>query len=535
MKKILSIIAVLLVMMPCDAQVKIRKPSRKDVAHMQEIAKFKKSLDSLQQVVDSLRSCLTIDQTIVEDVFPSLPAQEYTQEVTDSLMNLWYQKTRSISPQSFEDYNMDSVRFSSNVSDTVMIQRLKDMNAFFTLPFNETVKNYMVLYAEKMPTRMSTVLGLAEYYFPIFEATLARYNLPLELKYMAIIESMLNPTATSRAGARGMWQFMYNTARIYGLHIDSFIDERLDVEKAVDAAARYMRDSYRVFGDWALAISSYNCGAGNVSKAIRRAGGSREFWDIYPYLPKETRGYVPAFIGAMYAMTYNREYSIYPIEVGMPARADTFHISKKLHFKQINEVVGVSMDDLHNLNPQYIHDIIPGTQKEPCVLQLPFSWTPAFMSANQDSLYNHRVSELMSEDILKAAETRKINKPQRISYKVRSGDYLGRIASKYGVSVNNLKKWNNLKSNNLRVGQILYIYKNGGYEPAQNNAAVQKTGSGSGKSSSGGRTYTVKSGDSFYTIAQKYPGVSAQNIMDYNGIGPSKLRPGMVIKIPDAR
>lgn len=541
MKKLSIILAALLMVLPVGAQGLRRKPSKKELIHINEVNELKRKLDSLKQVVDSLRSCVTIDETVVENELEG-EVTDYTPEVTDSLMNLWYQKTRSINPQSFEDLNMDSVAFSSNVSDSVMIQRLKDMNSFFTLPFNETVKNYMVLYSERMPSRMSTVMGLSEYYFPIFEATLARYNLPLELKYMAIIESMLNPVATSRAGARGMWQFMYTTARIYGLHIDSFIDERLDVEKAVDAAARYMRDSYRVFGDWALAISSYNCGAGNVSKAIRRAGGSREFWDIYPYLPRETRGYVPAFIGAMYAMTYSREYAIYPSEVGMPARVDTFHINRKLHFQQINEVVGVSMDDLHNLNPQYIHDIIPGTLKDPCVLQLPYTWTPVFMSVNQDSLYNHRASQLMSEEIVRAAETRKSN--QRIAYKVKSGDYLGRIASRYGVSVNNLKKWNNLKSNNLRVGQTLYIYKNGGYVPPAQKSSGSGASSSSASSSQSsasksapvagsGRTYTVKNGDSFYTIAQQFPGVSAQNIMDHNGISSSKLKPGMVLRIPD--
>lgn len=528
---------------PADAQVRRTAQKRKNIASQEaaQILKLRQSLDSLQQLVDSLRSCLTIEETIVENELDPV-LKEYTPEVTDSLMSLWYQKTRSLNPQSFEDYNMDSVRFSSFVSDSVMIQRLKDMNSFFTLPFNETVKNYMVLYSEKLAGRMATILGLSEFYFPLFESTLARYNMPLELKYMAVIESMLNPTATSRAGARGMWQFMYGTAKIYGLHIDSFIDERLDVEKAVDAAARYMRDSYRVFGDWALAISSYNCGAGNVSKAIRRAGGSRDFWDIYPYLPRETRGYVPAFVGAMYAMTYHREYGIRPLEVGMPAQTDTFHISRKLHFKQINEVVGVPIEDLQNLNPQYLHEIIPGTAKDPCVLKLPYTWTSAFMAVNADSLYTHRLNELMSEDILKAAEMRKSN--QRITYKVRSGDYLGRIASKYGVSVNNLKKWNNLRSNNLRVGQVLYIYKNGGYIPpaakpssttvssSTATTASNSTSTARTSSNAGGQTYTVKSGDSFYTIAQKFPGVSAQNIMDYNGISSSKLRPGMVLRIP---
>ena len=217
---------------------------------------------------------------------------------------------------------------------------------------------------------------------------------------MAIIESILNPVATSRAGARGSWQFIYTTVRSYGLEINSFVDERLDVEKAVDAAARYLRDAYRIFGDWSLAISSYNCGAGNVSKAIRRADGRRDFWSIYPYLPRETRGYVPAFVGAMYAMTYYREYGIVPQNVGMPAQTDTFHINRNLHFGQINAVVGVPMEDLQNLNPQYIHDIIPGND-HPYVLKLPYNWTGPFLDANQDSLYTYKADSLMNVKVLR--------------------------------------------------------------------------------------------------------------------------------------
>jgi len=516
-----------------------------------EILRLKTSLDSLQTLVDSLQMRKYIeDETVVailegnEDEESSREPQ-YSQEVSDSLLAIWY-KTTSSGARDFDsvhDYNMDSVRFTSNVSDSLMVRRLSDMNSYITLPFNETVKNYMVLYSERMPSRMGRVIGLSQYYFPIIEQTLVRYNLPQELKYMAVIESMLNPTATSRAGARGMWQFMYRTARIYGLTIDSFVDERLDVERAIDAAARYLRDAYKVFGDWSLAISSYNCGAGNVSKAIRRSGGSNKFWDIYPFLPRETRGYVPAFVGAMYAMTYFKEYGIVPQEVGMPAQTDTIQIRGKLHFRQINEVVGVPMEDLQNLNPQYIREIIPGKQTDPCILNLPFNWTSAFLAANRDSLYNHKLSELMGEEVLKAAETRR--ETQRLSYKVRNGDYLGRIATRYGVSVSDLKKWNHLRSSNIRVGQILYIYKNGGYIPPKSSTSSKTSASSAAKSSSPGATtktsvsssqpgdiYIVKSGDSFYSIAKNYPGVSAQNIMDYNGMSSSSLRPGMKLRIP---
>lgn len=529
MKRTLITILVILFVFPCQAQNLFRSPRFKQA--QAENRTLRTRLDSLQAIVDSLSEIRLLDAEVMNSIEEE--KLDYTLEVTDSLIRLWYENSRISDFDVVHDYDMDSVHFTSDVPDSVLMRRLEDMHSFISLPFNSTVKNYMLLYSEKKASSMARVMGLSKYYFPIFEAAFLKYDLPQELKYMAIIESMLNPTATSRAGARGMWQFMYNTARIYGLHIDSFVDERLDVELAVDAAARYLRDAYNMFGDWSLAISSYNCGAGNVTKAIRRAGGSRDFWSIYPYLPRETRGYMPAFVGAMYAMTYYREYGIQPMDVGMPAQTDTFEIRKKLHFSQINEVVGVPMEDLKNLNPKYIHDIIPGTRNDVCVLNLPYNWSTQFMEADQDSLYNHRAEELIKEDIRKAADTRKSS--ERIAYKVKSGDYLGKIASRYGVSVASLKQWNNLHSNNIRVGQTLYIYKNG-YTPSKTSSQTSsssKTASSSQvKNTAQGVTYTVKSGDSFYTIAKLFPGVSAQNIMDYNGVSSSKLRPGMVLKIP---
>lgn len=514
-----------------------KRPGRK--ALQAENSALKASLDSLQALVDSLEERRYLEDNELRAVIEGNSAEEaedsieYTAEVSDSLLHLWYRNSLIDETLSVSEFNMDSVRFSSNISNQEMIQRLSAMNSFISLPFNDNVKNYIILYSEKMPDRMSRVMGLSNYYFPMFEEALTRYGLPLELKYMAVIESMLNPVATSRAGARGIWQFMYGTARNYGLEINSFVDERLDVEKAMDAAARYLRDAYKIFGDWALAISSYNCGAGNVSKAIRRAGGSRDFWSIYPYLPRETRGYVPAFVGAMYAMTYHKEYGIMPQNVGMPAQTDTFEIHKNLHFAQINSVVGVPMDALKNLNPQYVHDIIPGNSK--CyVLKLPYTWTNAFLGADRDSLYNFKADSLMSQKVLKDIQRAGSRAgQQRIAYKVKSGDYLGRIASRYGVSVSQIKKWNNLKSSNIRAGQTLYIYG----ATKTPSSSKSSTSSSSNKSSSsaaasGSSTYTVRKGDSLYTIAKKYPGVSADNIKKANGMKSDKIQPGQKLTIP---
>lgn len=429
-----------------------------------ENSRLKSSLDSLSAVLDSLR---IRHQAEIDSLTATIPVSEttegtaaelvYTHEVSDSLVALWYESNRTYDFRPLNSAKMDSAQFTSSVPDEVLMKRLSDMNAYITLPFNETVRKYMILYSESLRGQTSKMMGLSQFYFPIIEEALNRYGLPLELKYLAIVESALKPTATSRVGAKGMWQFMYNTARSYGLTIDSFVDERMDVEKSVDAACRYMKDAYRMFGDWCLAISSYNCGSGNVLKAMRRSG-SREFWKVYEFLPRETRGYMPAFVGAMYAMTYAGEYGIEPAEVGMPAAVDTFEIRRNLHFKQINEVVGVPMEDLQNLNPKYYHEIIPGKDRV-CILNLPYSWTNAFMDADQDSLYLHKAGEYLSEKVMKDC-TEGGSKPQgRVAYKVKSGDYLGRIASKYHVTVNQLMKWNHLRSTKLRVGQVLYIYK----------------------------------------------------------------------------
>ncbi|NLZ18710.1 MAG: LysM peptidoglycan-binding domain-containing protein [Bacteroidales bacterium] len=517
----------------------LRRNGRKQIEQENEV--LRDELDSLQLLLDSLRGLVYVD----EDDLATLErlegeAFEYTTETSDSLLHLWYENSLATDFDAVNEYNMDSVRFSSNVTDAEMMRRLSAMNSFITLPYNDVVKNYIILYSERMTSRMGQVLGLSAYYFPIFEDILLRYDLPQELKYMAIIESMLNPVATSSAGARGIWQFMYQTGRSYGLEINSFVDERLDVEKAVDAAARYLRDAYKIFGDWALAISSYNCGAGNVSKAIRRANGKRDFWSIYTYLPKETRGYVPAFVGAMYAMTYYREYGIVPQNMGMPAQTDTFEIRKNLHFGQISGVVGVPMETLQNLNPQYVHDIIPGND-HPYILKLPFNWTGPFLEANRDSLYAFKADSLLSSKILQdqasgsgksSGKSGGSTQQQRISYKVKSGDYLGKIASRYGVTINQIKNWNNLRSNNIQIGQTLYIYKNGG--PSISQGSGSSSSSGSSKKTTNSKTviYTVKSGDSLYKIAKLYPGVSADNIKTANGLKSDAIRAGQKLTIP---
>lgn len=458
----------------------------------------------------------------------------YSTEVTDSLLNIWYLH-KTINDNNSEDYNMDSVVFQSNVPDSVYIERIKAMNSFITLPYNSIVRNYIILYSEKMQERMSKVLSLSAYYMPIFQQIFNEYDLPEELKAMAVIESCLNPTAVSRAGAKGMWQFMYGTAKRYGLTINSFVDERLDPVQSAHAAARYLMDSYQIFGDWNLAIASYNCGAGNVNKAIRRSG-SRNFWDLYPYLPRETRGYVPAFVGALYTMKYYKEHGITPDPIIMPSAVDTFRINKMLHFKQVEELVGLPVEELRNLNPQYRHDIVPGNEKE-YTITIPFNYVNSFIDHEQE-IYTHKADIYFNPVTIK--KIKEGGDGQRIVYKVRNGDVLGKIAMRYRVSVNSIKKWNNLKSNNIRVGQKLVIYS-GVKEPANSSQPAAKstaktTSDTTAQPSNVDKnlpftTYTVKKGDTLYDIAKLYPGVSAQNIMDFNGTG-NRIYPGLVLKIP---
>ena len=547
------IIAALVIFIIASNVAKAQLFRKKDTTTTQVLKKTKKQLlrdnermlseiDSLKTLLDEYISRQRHDDSVrseIIDIFEEnedkigagLSTDNYNDEVTDSLLNiLWHLHRKATNSHEGEGYDMDSVHFSSNVSDKIILERIAKMNSYITLPYNETVRNYIILYSEKMHRKMAHMMSLSKYYFPIFESILNKYDMPEELKYMAVIESALNPLAVSRAGAKGMWQFMYNTGKIYGLKINSFVDERLDVEKSADAAARYLKDAYSVFGDWSLAISAYNCGSGNVMKAIRRSG-KRDFWSIYHYLPRETRGYMPAFVGAMYAFTYYKEHGIIPEKIEMPDHIDTLEINKQLHFKQINEVAAVPMDILRQLNPQYIHEIIPGNESK-YILRIPYKYTGSFIE-NEDSIYTFKVKELFNPTELQKIYSAGSSAQQRIVYKVRRGDNLGKIASRNHVTVSQLKSWNHLRSNNIKIGQRLVIYKKNNYAAPRTvkEDSSQKSASNTGQTTKYAITYTVKSGDSLYEIAKQYPGVSAKDIMNYNNID-SKIHPGMKLKIP---
>lgn len=356
------------------------------------------------------------------------------------------------------DENCMSTATNPIVSDSVYIDRLSRIPSIIEMPFNDIVKKHIEAYTNRLRNKISFILAAANFYMPLFEEALDTYDLPLELKYLPVIESALNPTAMSRQRASGLWQFMLRTGKLYGLENNSLVDERRDPIKSTWAAARYLKDLYNIYKDWNLALAAYNCGPGNVNKAIRRAGGATDYWEIYHLLPKETRGYVPGFIAANYIMNYYCEHGICPMDTQLPATTDTIHIHKNLNLKQVAEVCDINIDQLRSLNPQYKKDIVPGLSK-PYVLRLPNNTVNRFIEL-EDSIYAYKSKELLNKrqtvavkDITKSPAYAK----NATYHKIRRGDTLGGIAMKYGVSVKQLRRLNNIRGNNITAGKTLRI------------------------------------------------------------------------------
>lgn len=341
--------------------------------------------------------------------------------------------------------------------DSVYINRLYGYPSEMELAYNQIVRSYIDMYTSRRRTSVQYMLAKGKYYFPVIEETLDKYGLPLELKYLPIIESALNPIAVSRAGATGLWQFMLRTGKMYDLEVNSLVDERRDPLKATEAAARYLKDLYDIYEDWNLVIAAYNCGPGNVNKAIRRSGGAKDYWAIYANLPRETRGYVPAFIAATYVMNYYAEHNICPMEYNYPIMVDTIMVDKMLHFKQISEVLNIPVEEIRELNPQYKKDIIPGEHKV-YSLCLPSKLLSQFIT-NQDTIFSHKTQTLLAHRKTVEVEDGGYVSNGKVTktHKIKNGESLGTIARKYGVTVAHLKKMNNLSSNNIRAGRSLVI------------------------------------------------------------------------------
>lgn len=474
--------------------------------------------------------------------------------------------------------------FAQQQVDSVYVERLSKLNNVIELPYNEVVRKCIDGYVGNRSEQVERMLGLAEFYFPMIEESLDRNEMPHELKYLAVIESALNPNAQSRVRATGLWQFMLGTGKIYGLEINSLVDERRDPQKATEAACRYLKDMYLLFHDWTLSIASYNCGAGNVRKAIARAGGKTDYWDIYPYLPRETRGYVPLFIAATYAMNYADEHNIRAIPPPIPLDVDTVMVTKQIHFDQIAAVLNVNKEVIEILNPQYKLGIIPG-HTQPRVLKLPSQAIYAYIT-NEDAVVDFNRDAIFTNRTFAGNFSNfTVNAQKKKYHKVKRGETLASIGKKYGVDVASIRRWNRLsaKTTAINQGKSLVIYTNElpaapssylakvDYKPSTDAAATptddeavievdedgepvlnqedlaeleaQTTNDVSSqvyadvkvthKSPQSSRIYHVKEGDSLYSIAKQYTGVSHKDLMESNQLKTSVLRIGQTLRIPE--
>lgn len=350
---------------------------------------------------------------------------------------------------------------TTTLPDSVYKARLQALPCVIELPYNERVRAFILRYVKRSPKQVARMMRMSEYYFPLFEDVLGHYDLPYELKYLPIIESALNPIARSHVGAAGLWQFMPATGKLFGLEVNSLVDERMDPLKSTEAACRFLSSMYAIYHDWNLVIAAYNCGAGNVNKAIRRAGGKRDFWSIYPFLPRETRNYVPIFIAANYAMNYGQEHGICKAPIEDKAMVtDTIRTNQRMHLQQISDNLGIEMAELRRLNPQYSRDILPGgsmyTLCLPADKMGPFiDMQDSIIAYKADSLINNRRAEIDMAKVTSVSGAYRVNGVTY--YKIKRGDTLGGIAKKFHCTVKQLKQWNGLKNDNIREGQKLKI------------------------------------------------------------------------------
>lgn len=470
-------------------------------------------------VKEANEDSLSIKDQLKDDEFVAGIDEKWLEELySNSLFDTIYASVSGL------DYK--EVDYPELNTDTLKV-RLQKLNAKtpFNVEYNPALESVIKTFLKNRRQTLERLMGLSHFYFPMFEHEFDKYNIPLEIKYLAIVESALKPRAKSRVGATGLWQFMFTTGKMYGLDVSSYVDERSDPVKSTEAAAQYLSKLYEIFGDWDLALAAYNSGPGNVTKAIRRSGGYENYWNIRNYLPRETAGYVPAFLATMYIFEYADEHGFNKQKpLFNYVETDTIRVKQMITLDQVSEVTGVDIDALQFLNPSYKLDIIPYIKDENYILRLPREAVGIFV-ANEEAIYAYAQSEF---DKREKPLPQFFEEDTKLTYRVRSGDYLGKIARKYGVRVSDIKRWNGLRSNDIHIGQRLTIYRRSVGATASTSTKSKPTTS----SSSGENTvYTVRSGDSLWSIAQKFPGVSVQNIKDWNGISGNKLKPGMKLKI----
>ena len=489
-----------------------------------------------QQPVDSILIPKTVVETIVDSTLVAIDSIKIKQaeelysdadlKIIDSLLI----------EEKFNSSLFDSIQYVINDKDIIgntttilssdlLKKRLTDLDLKtpFHLAYNPSLEKVINSYLKHRKRYYPALMAKAQYYFPMFEQYLDQFDVPLEMKYLAIVESALRPAARSRVGATGLWQFMYGTGVQFDLKVNSYVDERQDPVKATIAACKYLSQLYRIFGDWDLALAAYNSGPGNVSKAIKRSGGYRNYWNIRPFLPRETASYVPAFYATMYVFEYAEEHGIYPEPPNIfHFETDTVRVKRTVSFDQISEKTKIDSELLSFLNPSYKLDIIPYVKNKNYAVRLPRKNMIDFLDKEKE------IYVLANEDESKREKPlpKYFEMDKRIRYKVRSGDYLGKIANKFGVRVSDIKRWNGMRNHRLKIGQRLSIYpkKIGVSKKVSKKKYKVPTGKHD--------VYVVQNGDSLWTISKKYPSVSIEQIKKWNNIWSVKsLKPGMKLKI----
>ncbi len=491
--------------------------------------------DTLDDVASRVESTEIIDETLEISQLDTTKQNIYynfngitllkdspiVQELDSLTFNRFYQDLYFLIDSTMESTSIDPLEIPT-FPDSVYEQRIAALNLHtpIELTYNKEVKTFIDLYAVKKRTLTAKMLGLAELYFPMFEEALDKYDMPLEIKYLAIVESALNPAAGSKAGAKGLWQFMYGTGKVYGLKVSSLVDDRYDPYKSTIAACEHLTDLYDIYGDWSLALAAYNSGAGNVNRAIRRTNGTKNYWAVWPFLPRETRGYVPAFIAVNYVMNYAAEHNIYPMRPGMFFYdIDTVTVNDVLAFDQLNEMFGIPMDDLKFLNPQFKMGIIPATNENTYTIRLPRQYVADYLN-NEQELYAYKTKKGIERDQL-LAEVKKAK--DRNVHIVRSGENLGLIAKKYHVYVSQIKSWNNLRSNTIYPGQKLVLFGAGSSEYyKESNTPVVRSSEQS--------THTVKSGENLGLIAKKYK-CTVTDLKEWNNLTKSNIYPNQKLVV----
>ncbi len=497
------------------------KPAEKQINRANQ-TKIDSILDGNPTGVNTIEPI--IDSSTVKKMEDQKLASAYDEKWLEELYSntLFDTIYESITDIKFEDIDLPEL------STDTLRARLHKLSAKtpFNIEYNPGLESVIKSYLKNRRSTMQRLMALSEYYFPLFEKELDNMDVPLEIKYLAIVESALKPRAKSRVGATGLWQFMYPTGKMYGLNVTSYVDERSDPIKSTIAASKYLAKLYEIFGDWDLALAAYNSGPGNVSKAIRRSGGYQNYWNLRPHLPRETAGYLPAFLATMYIFEYAEEHGFKKASSGYRyMETDTIHVKQTISLDQVAELMELPIEELQFLNPSYKLDIIPYVEGEDYTLRLPRHSIGKFVT-NETEIYAHVQAEL---DKREKPMPQLFEQESRTTYKVRSGDYLGKVARKYGVRVSDIKKWNGLRSNNLRVGQNLKIYSR---NSISTSSSEKPSSSVSTKvASTNSETYKVRQGDSLWSISQKFSGVSVDDIKKWNDISGSNLKVGTTLKI----